>query len=66
MTPDFAQLLLATLDSKRVGKVFKLARAQTEKPMGIGKVSLVVAKIGRKARVVLNKAEGKYASAHDL
>ena len=37
MTPDFAQFLLATPKAERVGKVFKLTRAQTGQPIGIVK-----------------------------
>ena len=34
--------------------------------MGPGKVGATVATIGKKAGVVVNKADGKFASAHDL
>ena len=66
MTPDFAQFLAETPEAERYGRVFKLTRTQTKQPIGSGKVGVVVAKIGQKAGVVVNKADGKFASAHDL
>jgi integrase len=65
-TPDFAQWLMQTPQAEREGLVFKLARERGGKPMGLGKVGAVVSKIGKTAGVVVNKAEGKFASAHDL
>ncbi|MEN6368059.1 MAG: tyrosine-type recombinase/integrase [Thermoguttaceae bacterium] len=66
MTPDFAQWLLQTPEAERHGRVFKLDGLQTGKPITAKRVCRLVAKVGRKAGVVVNKADGKYASAHDL
>ena len=73
MTPDFAQFLAETPEAERVGLVFnldhrrgKLARPRGVEPIGLGKVSVIVCKIGKKAGVVVNKADGKFASADDL
>jgi integrase len=66
MTPDFAQFLAQTPESERVGRVFKLTRERGGEPIGAGKVGVMIAKIGSKAGVVVNKADGKFASAHDL
>ena len=59
MTPDFAGFILQTPESERQGPVFKL---------GVKSVtaSSLVSHIGRQAGVVVNKADGKFASAHDL
>jgi integrase len=66
MTPDFAEVLLKTPDDQRTGPVFKLDGLQTCKPMRPKQIGRVISAIGKKAGVVVNKAEGKYASAHDL
>ncbi len=67
MTPDFAQWLLdATPEAERAGRVFKLTNRATAKPFTITEVCRIVSAIGEKARVVVDKASGKYASAHDL
>jgi integrase len=66
MTPDFAQWLLQTPEAERVGRVFKLNGLQTGKPITPKRICRLVSKIGKAAGVVVNKADGKYASAHDL
>jgi integrase len=66
MTPDFSQFLTETPAADRVGKVFKLTRERGGDSIGVGKVGAMVAKIGKVAGVVVNKADGKFASAHDL
>ncbi len=66
MAPDFAEFLLTTPDDQRTGPVFKLDGLQTGKPMTPKRIGRVVSAIGQKAGIVVNKAEGKYASAHDL
>ena len=69
LTPDFAEFLSATPEDERVGRVFHLVDqrpgvpSQSLTPHRIGKV---VGKIGRKAGVVTNKTDGKYAGLHDL
>jgi integrase len=66
MTPDFAQFLQATPEAERVGRVFHLDSATTGEPMTTPEAGKIISKIGRKAGVIVNKADGKYASAHDL
>ena len=66
LTPDFAEFLLATRPDERVGQVFKPAEASTGIPLAPHRVGEIVSKIGRKAAVVVNKADGKYATCHDL
>lgn len=60
MTPDFAEWLRSTFpEAQRRGLVFKLGVLSNQ-------VSKIVSTIGEKARVVVNREEGKFASAHDL
>ncbi len=66
MTPDFAQFLALTPTAKRTGPVFELLGLQTGTPITAKRISRIVSAIGKRANVVVNKAEGKYASAHDL
>jgi integrase len=66
MTPDFAQWLLQTPEADRHGRVFKVDGLKTGKPISPKRVCRPLSRIGRKAGVVLNKADGKYASAPDL
>ncbi len=66
VTPDFAQFLLATPKSERVGTVFVLLGQYTQRPMKPGQVGRIASEIGRRAGIVVRKAEGKFASAHDL
>jgi integrase len=66
MTPDFAEFLLAMPESERQGKVFKVDGIYTGRPMTPKRVSRVVSAIGKKAKVVVNKGDEKYASAHDF
>jgi len=66
LTPDFAEFLFNTARKQTTGHVFKLHGLYTDKQMTPGRVGRIVSDIGEKAGVVVNKAEGKYASAHDL
>jgi integrase len=66
MTPDFAGFLFKTPQSERTGPVFKLLGLHTGKQLASTTVGRIVSEIGEKAGVVVNKAEGKYASAHDF
>jgi integrase len=60
MTPDFAEWLEATYpEGKRQGKVFNLR-------FDPNRLSAVISAIGNAAGVVVNKADGKFASAHDF
>ena len=67
MTPDFAEWLQQTFpEGERRGPVFKINGLVTKTPMTFREVGIVVSAIGKKAGVVVNKADGKFASAHDL
>jgi site-specific recombinase XerC len=66
MTPDFAEFLLKVPDGERQGLVFKLDGLQTGRPITPKRISRIISAFGKQARVVVNKAEGKHASAHDL
>ena len=60
MTPDFAQWLLSTFpEGEREGLVFKLGVEEHE-------AVSVVSRIGKKAGVVTNKGNNKFASSHDF
>jgi integrase len=59
LTPDFAEMLYAVPEDDRHGLVFGITT-------GIKRVSRCISAIGARAGVVVNKAEGKFASAHDL
>jgi integrase len=66
LTPDFVTFLLATPDAERVGPVFKLVDSRTNQPLECHHVGKIVGKIGKRAGIIVNKAEGKFAGAHDL
>lgn len=62
ITPDFAALLKTRAREDRVGKVYAIAR----RDFGLDRVSRVIVAIGRRAGVVVNKDQAKFASSHDL
>jgi integrase len=66
MTPDFAEFILKTPQEERVGPVFKVIGFYTGEPVTLKRISRIISAVGKKAGVVVNKAAGKYASAHDL
>ena len=66
MAPDFAQFIQETAEHQRCGKVFKLIGPRSGRPLAPADVGEAIRRIGRKAGVVVNKADGKYATAHDL
>jgi integrase len=66
MTPDFAEFVLETPKNERVGTVFKLRSLIHGQLISAKRVGRIVSAIGEKAGVVVNKADGKFASAHDL
>ena len=66
MTPDFASFLFRTPESKRYGPVFRIVGLQTRTPISEKRVSRILSAIGECAGIVVNKADGKFASAHDL
>lgn len=66
LLPGFERLLLETPEAERDGWVFS-----PEKRNGTGRptaewVGRVISRIGKAAGVVVDRATGKYASAHDL
>ena len=65
ITPDFAEFLLKTPSRERAGLVFRLGNESGDQ-LSVKRIGVVVSKIGEKAEVVVNSADGKYASAHDL
>jgi integrase len=66
MTPDFATFLMATPPAERTGRVFLLVRQDTMELRNPVNVGAIVSSFGKRAGVVVNKAEGKFASAHDF
>jgi integrase len=66
MTPDFAEYLLRTPQSQRQGHVFKLKGIRTGEQMTSARAGRVISEIGELTNVLVNKADGKFATAHDL
>ncbi len=66
ITPDFAEFLLAVPEQHRSGLVFGIEGPQPGKPLTTGRASRYISAFGERAGVVVNKADGKYGSAHDL
>ncbi len=65
MTPDFAAWLLKTPAAERTGAAFKLLNLAGQ-PLAAKTVSRTISKIGELAKVVVSKADDKFASAHDF
>jgi len=61
MTPDFAEWLLQTPEDERTGFVFPMGGQRSRSYVG-----RIVSAIGKAAGVVVNREQGKFASAHDL
>jgi integrase len=66
MTPDFAEFLLQKPEAQRRGRVFRLNQDGGSVPLSTHNVGKVVDRIGKKAGVIVNPADGKTASLHDL
>jgi len=66
MTPDFAGFLLQTPPGERNGRVFPLMGLGGNPVTRSGVIGPAISHIGRCANVVVNRTEGKCASAHDL
>ncbi len=66
MTPDFAKFLLQTPRVARTGLVFKIVGHYTHEQMTPARIGRIVSAIGKRAKVVVRKSEGKFASAHGL
>jgi integrase len=65
LAPEFAEMLLAVPAAARHGLVFGIYGRPGE-PLSTKRASRYISAIGKAAGVVTNKAEGKFASAHDL
>ncbi len=65
MTPDFADWLMRTPEAERGGLVFKLP-GKDGRQITTHAAGQILVRVGQTAGVVTDKAEGKYASAHDL
>ncbi len=65
IAPEFAEFLLAVPKAERHGLVFGIY-GQDGKPLSTKRASRYIVAIGKAANVVTNKAEGRYATAHDL
>lgn len=66
MTPDFAEFLLATPEDQRTGPVFPLPGKRAGQIADVNYASRVISAAGEAAGVVVDKASGKFGSAHDL
>jgi integrase len=66
MTPDFAEFVLAIPYPQRTGFVFKLPGICTGDQMTSPRAGRVISEIGKLAGILVNKVDGKFASAHDL
>jgi integrase len=65
IAPDFYDHLMKTPPAERKGRVFPVTGASGE-PLNENKVGRIISDIGEAAGVVVDKAAGKFASAHDL
>lgn len=65
IAPEFAEFLLATPQAERRGLVFGIY-GQNGQPLSTKRASRYISAIGKAANVVTNKAENRYATAHDL
>lgn len=68
LAPEFAELLLAVPEGKRRGSVWNPIVPGQLATMRLDTCSKVIAKIGKKANIIVAETNGKkkYASAHDL
>jgi integrase len=65
IAPEFAEFLLAVPARARRGLVFGIYGPGNQ-PLSTKRVGRYIARIGKAAKVVTNKAENRYATAHDL
>jgi integrase len=66
-TPDFCEWVLTTFPAaERTGRVFKLTDPRTGKPLSVQQAGRTITKVGKRAKVVISKEEGRFATAHDL
>jgi integrase len=64
IAPEFADFLLAVPKSKRRGLVFGIY-GENGQPLSTKRASRYLSAIGKAAKIVTNKVEGRYATAHD-
>lgn len=65
IAPEFAEFLLAVPAERRRGLVFRIY-GPNKQPLSTKRVGRYISRIGKAAKVVTNKAENRYATAHDL
>lgn len=65
IAPEFAEFLLAVPSERRHGLVFGIY-GPNRQPLSTRRVGRYIGRIGKAAKVVTNKAENRYATAHDL
>ena len=66
MTPDFAEFILQTPEAERGGQYSGRLPGRETPPCNTPKLVLSLLQLGAPAMVVTNKAEGSFATAHDL
>lgn len=66
ITPDFHAMLLETPPEQRTGKVFAVPGRDGELLTDENLIGRVISAVREAAGVIVDKAAGKYASAHDL
>ncbi len=67
IAPEFADFLLKTPKPMRNGRVFRLKPRKVHGDrLTADRVTRIIAKIGEEAKVVVDKARNKFATAHDL
>jgi integrase len=64
IAPEFAEFLLAVPEADRHGLVFGIEGP--DGPLSTKRASRYLSSIGKAANVVIDKAAGRYATAHDL
>ena len=65
LAPEFCEMLLSVPKTDRHGLVFGIY-GRAGQPLSTKRASRYISAIGKAANVVTNKAENKFASAHDL
>jgi integrase len=60
------EFLRKTPREDRLGPVFPITALTTDQAMTPKRVGRVISEIGKKANIIVNKAESKFASAQDL
>ena len=66
IAPDFGEFLLAVPEDDRHGLVFGIEGPRPGEPIDRQYAGEIISKFGKRAGVVVNKADGKFASAQDM